>query len=367
MLLKAPFYENAKGDIMEIKFSIIIPVYNAEKYLSRCIESVLNSTLKEIEVICVNDASRDNSAVILERLRKKDSRVTVVTFEENRGVAAARNTGLDLAKGTIIGFVDSDDWIESFHLADIYAKMQKERSELNFISFKFVKPDKVIYYPDLTQYIEKFGSATQKMDCVEKITLLDDFCWRLAIRRSFWESSKTYFPVGIKGSEDQCFWKPLEMKASRVSFLENYGYNWFWNAESLTKQELSSFATIQGIDELMKRLPLEYHLPLMEKCCKRIHDFKMKNQSIQNALKKAYVARVYAKARECGIKGYELTDYSYSGIISVAKTKDRKIVRILGIKAYEVQYKEKRKYVSFLGMTLYGGRYETKEAVFNRC
>ena len=190
MLLKAPpFYENAKGDVMEIKFSIIIPVYNAEKHLSRCIESVLNSTLKEIEVICVNDASRDNSAVILERLRKKDSRVTVVTFEENRGVAAARNTGLDLAKGTIIGFVDSDDWIESFHLADIYAKMQKERSELNFISFKFVKPDKVIYYPDLTQYIEKFGSATQKMDCVEKITLLDDFCWRLAIRRSFWESS----------------------------------------------------------------------------------------------------------------------------------------------------------------------------------
>ena len=339
---------------MSPKFSIIVPVYNAEAFISRCLNSILASTLNEIEVICVNDASTDRCAFILDRYQEHDSRVKVITFPRNRGVAAARNAGLRVATGTIIGFVDSDDCIDEYHLMDIYNTMQREKSDINLISFKFIKPDKVIYFPDLSKFIAKFGSATQKMDSVEKLTMLDDYCWRLSIRRTFWEKHQIYFPEGIKGSEDQCFWKPLQMKAERVSFMENYGYNYYWSAVSLTKQKMSSFETVRGIDELMKRLPLEYHLPLMEKCCKRIHDFVMQNTALKNKLKREYVKRVYAKAKECGLKGYELGAYDYSnGIYSVKKTLEEKTLTVLGMTVYRVRYVQGIKTGYFLGLKIF--------------
>lgn len=317
------------------KFSIIVPVYNAEKTLIRCLDSILQQTLVDIEIICINDASTDNSSIILERYKKKDNRIKVITFQGNRGVAAARNAGLDIAKGLFVGFVDSDDCIDKCHLNDIFITMQKEQAEINLISFKFIKPDKIIYFPDLSKFIAKFGSETQKMDSVEKLTLLDDYCWRLSIRRSFWEKHKIYFPDGIKGSEDQCFWKPLQLIANRVSFLENYSYNYYWNPTSITKKEMSSFETIRGIDELMRRLPLEYHLPLMEKCCKRIHDFAMQNDALKNKLKYEYVQRIYDKARECGLKNYEPPEYNYKHLFySIKKTKEQKIIKLFGIPIY---------------------------------
>jgi glycosyltransferase involved in cell wall biosynthesis len=93
------------------KISIIIPVYNAEKYLQQCLDSVVNQTLKEIEVLCVNDGSKDGSLNILEEYQKKDSRIKVFT-QENSGPATARNVGLENAKGEYVWFVDADDWIE---------------------------------------------------------------------------------------------------------------------------------------------------------------------------------------------------------------------------------------------------------------
>lgn len=92
--------------------SIIVPVYNVEKYVQRCIESILNQTYKQIEVILVDDGSLDSSGVICEEYAFLDSRVKVI-HKENGGLSSARNVGLDNAKGKFIGFVDSDDWIDS--------------------------------------------------------------------------------------------------------------------------------------------------------------------------------------------------------------------------------------------------------------
>ena len=322
-----------------IKYSVIVPVFNASKSIGKCLDSIINSTLKELEIICVNDCSTDISLAILRKYQKMDSRVKIINLQENKGVAAARNEGLKAATGTYIGFVDSDDYVDENHLEDIYKHMERERSEINLISFKFIKPDKIIYFPDLSKFFEKFGSNTQGMQEVEKLTLLDDYCWRLSIRKTFWEKNKIFFPEGIKGSEDQCFWKPLELKAKRVSFLENYGYNYIWNAESLTKKELSSFETVKGIDELMRRLPSKYHLNLMEKCLKRITDFKMKNQKMQNRLKRNYIRRIYKKAKELKLKKYEIEAYSYKWLIfQVCKTKDKKQIKLLGIPVFKINY-----------------------------
>lgn len=94
------------------KVSIIIPVYNAEEYLERCLDSVVNQTLEDIEIICVNDCSTDNSIEILNEYAKKDSRIKVIDCKSNGGESKARNIGLDNATGEYLAFVDNDDTVD---------------------------------------------------------------------------------------------------------------------------------------------------------------------------------------------------------------------------------------------------------------
>ena len=94
----------------EVKISIIIPVYNVEKYLHECLDSIINQTFTDIEIICVDDGSTDKSSEILEEYEQKDKRFTVIS-QPNKGVSAARNRGMQQAKGKYIMFVDSDDWL----------------------------------------------------------------------------------------------------------------------------------------------------------------------------------------------------------------------------------------------------------------
>ena len=98
--------------------SVIVPIYNVEEYLSKCIESIINQTLSNIEIILVNDGSTDSSGVIADNYAKKDSRIKVI-HKKNGGQGSARNTGIELATGEYIGFVDSDDWID----LDMYDKL----------------------------------------------------------------------------------------------------------------------------------------------------------------------------------------------------------------------------------------------------
>lgn len=94
------------------KVSVIIPVYNTEKYLEKCLDSVCNQTLSDIEIICIDDCSTDNSLNILKEYASKDNRIKLIEFKENKGAAVARNTGIIEAKGEYLGFVDSDDYVD---------------------------------------------------------------------------------------------------------------------------------------------------------------------------------------------------------------------------------------------------------------
>ncbi len=117
----------SRGKILRnknIKVSIIIPVYNVEKYLRKCLDSVCAQTLEDIEIICVNDCSKDDSIEILKEYASKDNRIKIIDFKENRGVAVARNEAIKIATGEYIGFVDSDDWID----LDFYEKLYKKAS-----------------------------------------------------------------------------------------------------------------------------------------------------------------------------------------------------------------------------------------------
>lgn len=109
--------------------SVVVPVYNVEKYLARCLDSLVNQALKDIEIICVNDGSKDNSLKILETYAQKYSQIKVID-KENGGLSAARNTGIDAAKGDYIGFVDSDDWVDLDFFEKLYNTAKKHDADI---------------------------------------------------------------------------------------------------------------------------------------------------------------------------------------------------------------------------------------------
>ncbi len=120
----------------DIKISAIIPIYNAEKYLVQCIDSAVNQTLSDIEIILVNDASTDGSLEICRRYEASDKRVKLINKKENAGLAAARNSGLNVARGEYIAFIDSDDWLELDAYEKMYAAAKMNDSDIVFCNCK---------------------------------------------------------------------------------------------------------------------------------------------------------------------------------------------------------------------------------------
>lgn len=119
--------------MQEIKVSVVIPVYNVEKYLPQCLDSCINQTLKEIEIVCVNDGSTDKSLEILYSYAKKDPRIKVVT-QSNQGAGAAKNLGASATKGEYLIFVDSDDWLEPNALNLLYEKIKTDNADIVFFN-----------------------------------------------------------------------------------------------------------------------------------------------------------------------------------------------------------------------------------------
>ncbi|WP_228307722.1 glycosyltransferase [Priestia sp. J2] len=118
-----------------VKVSVVIPVYNVEKYITECIESLLNQTLEQCEFIFVNDGSKDNSVQIIENYRKKDNRVKLIN-QENHGVSIARNNGLEIALGEYVGFVDADDYIEKDMYQTLYNCARQNNYDLILSNFE---------------------------------------------------------------------------------------------------------------------------------------------------------------------------------------------------------------------------------------
>ena len=119
------------------EISVIIPIYNVEKYLEKCIDSVLAQTYRNIEIILVDDGSTDKCADICDSYLKKDSRVKVI-HKVNGGLSSARNAGLDIAEGDFISFVDSDDFIEKEMLEKLYEALMEADADMAVCNFRWI-------------------------------------------------------------------------------------------------------------------------------------------------------------------------------------------------------------------------------------
>lgn len=149
----------------KVKVSIIIPVYNKEEYLTECLNSVTNQTLTEIEIICINDGSTDNSLELLEQYKQKDNRIKIYSYS-NHGPGFARNKGLDKSTGKYIAFVDADDWIEENTLEYLYNAAIEDDSDLVLFNALEHYPDKTKKRTYYSHEIEKPFNWMQYPDIV---------------------------------------------------------------------------------------------------------------------------------------------------------------------------------------------------------
>lgn len=122
---------------MEEKVSIIVPIYNVESYIGKCLLSIINQDYKNLEIICINDGSTDNSEDVVLKYQKKDKRLIYIK-KENGGLSSARNKGIEIATGEFICFIDSDDWIELNFVSKMVANLKKNDADITVCNIKFV-------------------------------------------------------------------------------------------------------------------------------------------------------------------------------------------------------------------------------------
>ena len=218
---------------MEIKVSVIVPVYNVKKYLRKCLDSIIGQTLKDIEIILVNDGSTDSSLSICEEYAEKDKRITLIS-KENRGPSHTRNTGLKTAKGEYISFVDSDDYIEENMLEKLYNLGQESSADIIFcnhdiISFNTFKGKPYPYPTGKTVYASEFAKNTNYFLGGNIMTV-----WGKIYRRDFLSENNIFFNDNIRFYEDFPFSSLCMEKAESICGTDEVLYHYVLRDNSLS-------------------------------------------------------------------------------------------------------------------------------------
>ena len=174
------------------KVSVIVPVFNVEKYLSKCLKSLIKQSIQDIEIICVNDGSYDSSGEILERYAKIDKRIKILN-QENKGQATARNLGIIEASGEYLGFVDSDDWVDKDYFEKLYNSAKLYNADIACAGFRRCRNGngtirKKYILPQVTDDINKKVR-------IDKIPA-DNYIWNKIYKREKWIESGIEFPEG---------------------------------------------------------------------------------------------------------------------------------------------------------------------------
>lgn len=249
--------------------SVIIPVYKVEKYLHKCVSSVMSQSYKNLEIILIDDGSPDNCPKLCDDFALMDSRIKVI-HKTNGGLSSARNAGLDIATGDYIAFVDSDDWVEN----NAYEEMLKlaDKSGAEIVCCGAVKTDGekdiekcFCYYPT--------GTVCSAKDIVRDILTdkIGSQVWRALYSRKCWE--KLRFPDGRLYEDIPTTFKAYLM-ANKVAFIDEcyYKYRMNMNGISLAKNPLKPYHIFLGFQEIFEFAKKEF-FEVSGNCCARAAHF----------------------------------------------------------------------------------------------
>ena len=218
------------------KISVIIPVYNTEKYLKRCLDSIIRQNFQDIEIIIVNDSSTDNSLEIIKEYLKQDDRIILINKEKNEGLSAARNSGIKIAKGEYILHIDSDDWIEQNYFKDMYEFAEKNKADIVISDFyKDFNNGNIEYIQDQIGFK---SSELFKEETIKKIFLLEGYnaVWNKLIKIKLYRENKIKHPAGIALGEDLAVIPKLIYYSQKIVKLNKSYYHYIQNPLSITKK-----------------------------------------------------------------------------------------------------------------------------------
>ena len=233
--------------------SIIVPFYNVEQYIDRCIQSLITQTFRNIEILLVDDCSPDNTLEIGQKYAKTDSRIKILQYEKNRGLGGARNYGIQNAKGEYVLFVDSDDYIKANTIEVLCAKAIQ--NDLCVLEANYLKESEINseVLPRKSYYSEKVFSGKEYW---ESIPIAPVVAWNKFYRLSFLQENNIVFK--LRKFEDVAFTAEVFMKAKRVMNIDFPFYHYIVRENSIMTETTSishledSYALIQDMKVLFE-------------------------------------------------------------------------------------------------------------------
>ena len=238
------------------KISVIVPIYNAEKYLKKCLNSIIHQNFNDLEILCINDGSTDNSFKIIQNFSKKDNRIKIFNTPNN-GQGSARNLGLKHATGEYVSFIDADDWIIDDAYEKLYYKSHKYDLDMLFFQMiNYINSSGKLVESDLYNY--DLLSNNFDIDIPFSSNDASEFLFNIAVcpvsklyKRKFLMENNILFPEGII-FEDNVFFYNAFLKANKISFINEHFYFRRRHSESIT-QNISekSFDIVPATNELL--------------------------------------------------------------------------------------------------------------------
>ncbi len=218
--------------------SVIVPVYNVESYIGRCLDSLISQTYDELEIICVDDASTDNSLNICIEFAAKDPRIRVIEKDENSGVSATRNVGLVNSSGRYISFVDPDDWIDVTMYQKMIDTLKKREADMIVCSLHKVWPDKVVEMKnEIKMPVECFGKEQAYIYAFNRFECMGFglYNWNKLYKREliFSKDTTICFDEKMYLFEDIVFFVEVLQKTDKICYLDEPLYYYYQRENSL--------------------------------------------------------------------------------------------------------------------------------------
>lgn len=275
------------------KVSVVVPIYNVEKYIKKCLDSLVNQTLQEIQIILVNDGSTDESGNIAKEYASKYTNKIIYLEKENGGLSDARNFGMRYTEGEYIAFLDSDDYVENTMYEEMYNKALQENSD-------YVECDFLWEYPDKTKK-DKRNSYNNKKEMLTNVRVV---AWNKLIKREILEKNNISFPKGLR-YEDIEFTYKLIPYLNKVSYVDKEFVHYVQRNNSIANVQNERTAEVFTIfdniikyyqekgfyEEYKEELEYSYSRILLCSSLKRIckiKDSKTRKKLIEETFEKLY-------------------------------------------------------------------------------
>ena len=235
-----------------INISVIVPIYNGEGHIGKCLDSILNQTEKDIEIICINDGSTDSSFDVLLEYQKKDSRITVIN-QRNHGVSFSRNEGMRISRGDYIAFVDCDDCLEKKMLEILYRNIKDSGADVAICSANVIGNKQTKEMDNIFRQLSVISSHTCMIGDsyrLESENGMMPFVWNKLYRKQFLIDNSILFPENVSLGEDSVFLIQLYKCCPTVTFVSDRLYNYSYMTDN------------SATDTMLKKAPgrLKEHL-----------------------------------------------------------------------------------------------------------